>query len=857
MQKGGGVACVFKKSITVLPLTINTDNKFYDILAFDIKTKNGLIRFCVVYFPPNHSENDEKNLKIDLDEISDIIHDIFVIGDFNKPNINWDNPDIHSSHLSQFCIENGMTQAINEPTRGENILDLLFCTNITLLNKCEVQEPFANSDHNSIHFEIFKEKFETENAKIRNFYNADYDNIYLGLSNISWPDTFSICANIEDFWHVFSSVLENLINRYVPFRTNKNLHSEKHTPLDLRKLLRKKRRLWKKLKGTENPQTRTNYNTCLRNIKKFLYASRCDEENKILERIKSKSFFKFVNSHLNLKESVPVLSDNGKILASDIEKADILNKYFVSVFTPDDNILPYFQTQIKSELKNCIFTSETVRKALKCLKPCFSSGPDNFPSFFIKKLSNYICVPLATIFEVSFRTHKLPTAWLQSNIVPIHKKGSKNDVKNYRPISLTCVCCRVMESILKKHIQQYLTENQYLSKNQYGFRTHHSTCSQLLHCTNIWTQQIDKGKSVDVIYFDFAKAFDTVCHSKLLSKLTAYGIKGDIFEWIKAFLNDRKQKVVINQHFSTEKKVISGVPQGSVLGPLLFLIYINDLPRILPQNVHCAMFADDLKLFAEISNENDKLNLQNSIDMIQNWSETWQLSLASNKCSVLHLGRKNLNHTYTINGVNLNTDTFVRDLGVKMSSDGKFTKHIKTIVTSAHLRLSQIFKIFRSNNPELLLKAYKTYVRPILDYCSPVWSPFYLKDISLIEKVQKRITRKILGKTKSYTDRLTELNLKSLEERRIKADLIECFKYLNFEFYPKNIFQKSKNKYNRNNDLYIEYAKLDMRKFWFANRTSKFWNSLPGDVKNATSLISFSSKLEISNLRTLCRGPDL
>lgn len=414
-----------------------------------------------------------------------------------------------------------------------------------------------------------------------------------------------------------------------------------------------------------------------------------------------------------------------------------------------------------------------------------------------------------------------------------------------------------MESIVKKRINKYLTENQYLSETQYGFRTNHSTCSQLLHCTDIWSQKIDKQKPVDVIYFDFAKAFDTVCHSKLLQKLNEYGIKGDLYKWIRAFLKDRKQKVIVNQGFSAEEKVISGVPQGSVLGPLLFLIYINDLPNILPKNINCAMFADDLKLFCEISNQQDQLNLQNSTNLINKWAETWQLSLASSKCSVLHLGRNNPHMNYLINEETLNANTSVKDLGIQMTFDGKFSKHIKTVVTNAHLRLSQIFKIFRSNNPNLLLKAYIAYVRPILEYCSPVWSPFYMKDISLLERVQKRLTRKIIGKTKPYKNRLEELKLKSLEERRIKADLVECFKYQKFESYSKNFFQKSKNKYNQNNDLYIEYARTDMRKFWFANRTSKVWNSLPKDVKNATNLVSFLNKLENIDLSNFCRGPDL
>jgi Reverse transcriptase (RNA-dependent DNA polymerase)/Endonuclease-reverse transcriptase len=839
MQKGGGVACFYKKSISIIPIQMDIQNDFFDILTFDVKSENGFIRFCVVYFPPNHTENNEKILKEKLNEISDTTHEIFIIGDFNKPNINWENPDIHNSKLAQFCVENGMYQVVDEPTRGENILDLLFCSNPALLEKIQVKEPFANSDHNSIIFDIFWNNLPFSEPVSKNFFKADYDSIKAALSIISWRDTFSVCANVEEFWQIFSAILNSLIEKFVPLR-GPNPKSKNFISKDFKKLLSKKRRLWKKLKHKNHPITRKNYNECLRNIKIQLFNIRTEEEKGILRRINHKTFFNFVNSHLNLKESVPVLVNNDEILTADSEKAKFLNEYFISVFTEDDNILPNFEKIANSELKNCIFTPEMVRKSLNALKPCFSSGPDKFPAHFLKKLSFYISEPLSIIFEVSFRTHKLPNDWLRSNVVPVHKKGAKTDVKNYRPISLTCVCCRIMESLVKKRITQYLTENQYLSVCQYGFRSHSSTCSQLLHCTNLWSKSIDSKKPVDIVYFDFAKAFDTVCHKKLLLKLNSYGIKGDIFEWIKAFLSNRKQRVIIKGNLSEENEVISGVPQGSVLGPLLFLIFINDLPNILPKGINCVMFADDLKIFCEVSSESQHENIQKAIDAVYSWSKTWQLSLSVEKCSVLHLGKNNLNKEYILNTKILKTDSSVRDLGIQISSDGKFSEHIRNIVINSHRRLSLIFKIFRSQNPELLLKAYKVYVRPILEYCCPVWSPFYLKDISALEKVQKRFTRKIFGRSKSYVERLAIINLESLEERRIKIDIKECFKHVNLPEYRKDFFQKTKNKYNTENDLYVEFARTDLRKYWFSNRSSKYCNNLPNELKNCKKLLFFA-----------------
>lgn len=201
-----------------------------------MKFKNDTIRFSIVYFPPNLSECYEKQLKSDLNEIVNIKYDIFIIGDFNKPNIDWQNPDLHHSHLAQFCIENGLTQVIHENTREKHILDLLFCSNPLLLNNIVIQEPFLSSDHNSITFDIFIENQQNFDIKVRNFLKADYNNIFSDLSLLSWYDLFAVCANVDDFWKLFSDILQK-IEKYVPFR--EPARKKFLTPRELKQLLSK------------------------------------------------------------------------------------------------------------------------------------------------------------------------------------------------------------------------------------------------------------------------------------------------------------------------------------------------------------------------------------------------------------------------------------------------------------------------------------------------------------------------------------------------------------------------------------------------------------------------------------------
>jgi hypothetical protein len=536
----------------------------------------------------------------------------------------------------------------------------------------------------------------------------------------------------------------------------------------------------------------------------------------------------------------------------------VLNEYFSSVFTLDDNKFPEINYKLPTILETCIFSDSIVLNAIRKLRPKLSAGPDGYPSFFLKNVAFYICKPLSIIFEISYRTHSLPNEWLQSNVVPIHKKGPKNKVQNYRPISLTSVCCKIMETIVKGKVMSYLETNNILSSCQYGFRSYHSTVSQLLFCTDEWTKKIDSKKNVDVIYFDFAKAFDTVCHNKLIQKLSAIGISGNLLLWIQSFLSNRTQKILVNGFKSNISEVKSGVPQGSVLGPLLFLIYINDLPSLL-NDVTCVMFADDLKIFHTVDNKEQVCKLQNAINTINIWAKTWQLQLSPSKCIVLHLGKTNPAASYFIENQAINEESECRDLGVMIDSDLKFTKHIKNIVKIAYFKINQLFKVFRSKNRQNLLLAYITYIRPTLEYASSIWSPYLLKDIHVIERVQKFFTRRLLKKLNlNYTERLTQLNLESLETRRIKADLLETYKHVNNIGNRKleTFFKLSKNPYKANSmNLYIEYSRLDLRKHWFSSRIAPIWNSLPENVKKLKSETTFKHELEKIDLRKYCRGP--
>ena len=254
-----------------------------------------------------------------------------------------------------------------------------------------------------------------------------------------------------------------------------------------------------------------------------------------------------------------------------------------------------------------------------------SPGPDTLHPRVIKEISTEICKPLKILFQASIDNKKLPTQWKHAQVTAIFKKGSKTKAQNYRPVSLTSIICKLLESIVRDEIIDHMKTNKLFSPKQFGFIGGRSTTLQLLHVLNIWTEILDQGGELDVIYCDFMKAFDKVPHRRLAHKVNKYGIKNNVLGWITNFLSNRTQVVKVGNCNSEVRNVTSGIPQGSVLGPLLFVIYINDLPEVVSENSYVYLFADDAKVFREIKTHQDHIILQEDINKLMVWSNKWLL----------------------------------------------------------------------------------------------------------------------------------------------------------------------------------------------------------------------------------------
>ena len=451
------------------------------------------------------------------------------------------------------------------------------------------------------------------------------------------------------------------------------------------------------------------------------------------------------------------------------------------------------------------------------------------------------------IFRKSVEIGDVPLLWRKGNVVPIFKKGDRGLKSNYRPVSLTSVVGKLLESIIAKNIREHLDKHSLINDSQHGFTKGRSCLTNLLSFYRKVYETADNDKDYDIIYLDFSKAFDKVPHERLLNKVRAHGIDGKVLHWIRAWLSNRQQRVTINGSKSEWGLVTSGVPQGSVLGPLLFLIYINDLDSGISSDI--SKFADDTKLGRIIGSQSDVNILQGDLDKLNEWAVRWQMEFNIDKCSVMNVGRKNPGNRYTISNVSLKRSEGEKDLGVRVSPDLRPRKQCIEARNRANRVLGFITRSVKSRSAEVILKLYLALVRPHLDYAVQFWSPYYRMDIVLLEKVQRRMTKMIQGmRNFSYERRLKLLKLHSLERRRVRGDLIEVFKWI--KGFNKGEVGKVLTAFNqgrtRSNGFKLEKRRFrkEIGKNWFTNRVVNEWNGLSRQVVSAESLGSFKGELD-------------
>ena len=592
-------------------------------------------------------------------------------------------------------------------------------------------------------------------------------------------------------WNILKYEIESIIDKFVPFQKQGKRCRKKHLSKEAIRKIMLKQTMWRVYRRTRKDEDYSKYKEVLNAATTEIRQSKRSYEQKLACNIKndSKSFYAYVRSKQNLQDKVGPLEDSAGNIISRVFNGG----YFSSVFTKEDiSSLPVADAKFqgaKSDYLGPLFvTPELVAKKIKAMKDNKSPGVDGIPPKLLMETVEQISIPLARVFNLSLKEGVVPFEWKEANIIPLFKKGSRNKSENYRPVSLTSVICKLLERLIKDHMVDFLVKHKLLYSSQHGFLKERSCLTNMLCFLEEITKWIDVGSPVDIIYLDFQKAFDKMPHQRLLLKLKAHGIGDSITDWIKQWLADRRQQVVVDGEVSNWKSVLSGVPQGSVLGPILFLIYIKDLDDSITSNI--LKFADDTKLFRKVNTDGDKQHLQNDLDRLVKWSEKWQMLFNFGKCKCLHTGHGNLNVNYKMGDTVLGTTVKEKDLGVTISADMKVSEQCGIAASKGNKILGLIRRNITYKGKKLIIPLYKAIVRPHLEYCIQAWRPYRKKDIDTLERIQRRATKMIPElRDLSYEERLKECGLTTLETRRLRGDQIEVFKILNgYENIDRNMF---------------------------------------------------------------------
>jgi hypothetical protein len=571
---------------------------------------------------------------------------------------------------------------------------------------------------------------------------------------------------------------------------------------------------------------------------------------------KNKRFWTYMKNQKSSSIGVAPLKKDGQLTSDPTVQAEVLNAQFQSVFGDGATYSEEeFQTKTgmtildTPPMDEIHINSQGVEKLMRSLDPNKATGPDGISPRVLKELAEELAPGLTIIFRSSLATGHVPADWKDAHVTPIFKKGVQYDPANYRPVSLTCVACKLMEHIVVSAMLQHFDVNKILNDYQHGFRRGRSCETQLLDFTEELTSNLEGGKQTDVLIMDLAKAFDRVNHSLLTHKLRNYGVQGATLAWIDNFLKDRRQAVVVNGSRSSFVSVRSGVPQGSVLGPSLFLAYINDLPDNL--TALARLFADDTAVYRVVTNGIDQAHLQQDLHRLAEWEKSWDMQFHPAKCTTLPVtrSRRHLQPAYQLHGHTLETVTAAKYLGVTIQGDLSWDDHINSIVSKANKTLGFLRRNLKISSRTVKERAYKSFVRPVLEYASSVWDPHTQKNIDKLEAVQRRAARFVCNRyhnTSSVSRMLDILGWQSLEERRKHARLSMLYKIDNGKVHCPGIKSKlaplpPRQRRGHSKQFRLITCRTQYRSASFLPRTVRDWNALPAAIAEANTDDTFVS----------------
>lgn len=820
------------------------------------------IHLCTIYLC---DENRGHSFKTQLLNFSDKLTELIlshpqdrfiVLGDFNlKDYITWlrtgTSAELSPTNITSENIRSfvdtlnacNLNQYNSEVNCNNRILDLVFSNECLLVKACPTPLVPEDRHHKSLFIEASFFAMPNLNDKPRSIFvysKGDYDSITNELNDVDWR-SFLGSSTLDEAVSFFYNKLYELRTKHIPQKMHKSNHFPPWYNSALKKLLKEKYKFFKKYKTYGNLSDYQSFSMLRQRaiiIEKESFKSYITKiEKSIIDN--PKNFWSYIKSKNKSNAYPNILKYKNNEAFTGIEISNLFADYFLSTFLDPANTDSYLdisdQLPTEAHIASIEICPSVVLKLLKSLDLTKSGGPDDIPPFYIVNCADSLVEPVCLLFKRSVSEGIVPKIWKSALVTPIHKKGDKSNVENYRPISKLCLFAKLFEKIV--YNQVYSALKSYLSADQHGFLKKRSTTTNLLIANEIITEGMDNRQQIDIVYTDYSKCFDRIDHSTLLLKLSNIGIHGDLFRWFSSYIDRRSQAVVLNGYKSHWSFIPSGVPQGSLLGPLLFIIFVNDIKHCFIHS-RILLFADDMKILKVVNDISDAKLLQDDLHRFDSYCARNKLDLNISKCYVMTFSRKytTIDVGYTLRNQIINRVENTRDLGVIFDNHLKFDLHIDSIVTKASKALGFVMRTSHSFNDIKVVKIlYCAFVRSHLEYASQVWNPQYEVYKSRIEGIQKKFLRYLDFKTRQrsidYKHRCKKYHFLPLESRRNINDTTFLFNLANAsidcpELLSKVHLRTNQLGFRQRSLLHVPFSRTNFRKNSFLTRVSRTFNRL-------------------------------
>ena len=877
--RGGGVGIFVSDNLLCIP-RMDLCPREAELLWVEIRTYQKRIIVGVCYRPPGQNR-DEQNaffrlLENSIDNVKNICPDLIVLlGDFNDKCTDWNLPHAHSeigNKLSNLLTQNNLYQIINEPTRYFSnepaLLDLIITDCPHLVLRSGVSPPLANLDHCTIQCEFNIKTYHTKSFKriVWDYKSADVKALNEALDAAPWGVPLTLYEDLDDVLNFNNSIILSTCKEHI-ISKNVTIHTKDKPWMcnEVRYFIRKRDRCFKRFKRTLSAQDQLNFyiarkeaNRAKRNAKKRFQSKTVDSLSD--PNLDVRNFWKISKRILGDKSErmIPPLLENNILIPDDTTKAEIFNNHFASIASHDPNMplprLPDIQLNTNTQIDSIETTELEVKRLLTQLGVHKSTGPDGIGNWILHHCSDSLCKPLTALFNKSLADGVFPRTWKLANVCPVYKKGNKSDKVNYRPISLLSNMSKVLEKIVFKRLYEYLTENRLLTDKNSGFKKNDSTTNQLLKIVHQIYQDINEGKDTCMVFLDVSKAFDKVWHKGLIFKLQKMGIRGNLLKWLKDYISGRHQKVVLNGVESKVCYLEAGVPQGSILGPLLFLIYINDIVDDMECFIN--LFADDTSVQQPIIDITSFDKVNRDLQRLSVFGEQWLILFNAIKTEYLIISRQRNRSNHPdlfLNGKKISEVDNHTHLGVTISNTLSWSVHINKAIAKADRRLNIIRrcqKILPRSCKEML---YKTTIRPVLDYGDIIYDACLKSESDAIEKCQRKAALICTGAFRHTSNErlLNELGWERMESRRTIHRLTLFYKIYRSLTPPYlrdicNLVPHNTDTYNlrRNHSILIPFIRRELFSKSFYPKTIREWNNLSLETKESESLHIFKEKLK-------------